>query len=156
MLRHLATLVTVAAVLPLSCRPYRMPGAEALTQSAVATITQSPSVVALEIDGNDTGLSRQFEIGPGTHTIQAEAYRGGKRRRHVATPSGRKRAGKVRGVRGDYVGTCTLELTTERGGHYHLQSGQMANAWGIWITETEHPIPWPTAQEHHVPRCECQ
>ena len=150
--RHLRrfTLVLVALVLLLpmsSCRPYHMYEGDRLSRAEISAIRQSRSVLLLEIDGGDTGLSNQFRLLPGKHTFLVQIYR----LEQIPSAYADRRAKEAR----EPVCTCQLQLDTWAGSTYLFDAkGLPEDVWIAWaqrIQEEGAPQPDPES----LPHCAC-
>jgi hypothetical protein len=113
--------VALAVVLGLAgCRPYHMYRGEHRPASQLSRITYWGHVKLMDIDGEDTGLSKEFLILPGEHSIWVAVYRA---------------SGLVD------AGSCILRLTTEANEHYYIGGGKLQSGkWGAWALVLDEPV----------------
>lgn len=148
-LRAAAKLLTAtSAVLVLGgCRPYHMYGGRLQSAAQLSRVTHSRYVTLMDIDGKDTGLSKQFMILPGEHSIAVSVYR-------PSPGDSRSKPSRV------YVCGCSLELTTAAARHYHVEAGELdGGAWGAWVlidSDGSAKRSWAEVKHGEPPHCRCE
>jgi hypothetical protein len=112
-----------------------------------STIRQSRSVLLLEIDGGDTGLSNQFRLLPGEHTFLVQIYRLGQ----IPSAYAYRPAKEAR----EPVCACQLQLDTWAGSTYFFDAKELPeNVWIAWAQRTqEEGAPKPDPES--LPNCTC-
>jgi hypothetical protein len=134
-----------------ACNPYHMYAGPEVPVHDLSTVTKSRYIRLMTIDGRDTGISQEFKLRPGEHTVHLEVYE----------PTGSAVTGNRGSGRGGsktrrYVCSCTLSLQTEAGVSYHLQGGRVDAGWGAWVTQSARSdAEWPDVRGLDPPHCFC-
>jgi hypothetical protein len=138
---------TSAALVLGGCRPYHMYRGPARSAARLSRVTHSRYVTLMDIDGKDTGLSKQFMILPGEHSFAVNVYR-------PSPGDSRNKPSRV------YVCGCILELTTAAARHYHVEAGELDDgAWGAWVlidSGASAKQSWAEVKHGEPPHCRCE
>jgi hypothetical protein len=138
----------LALVLPLcSCRPYHMYAGDPLPASEISSIRHSRRVVLIAIDGGDTGLSNQFRLLPGRHTVSVQIYS----IKLLTSAYPERRAKEVRTPEC----ICELQLDTWAGATYLVDSRELSgNVW-IAFVQSIHAGDQVEPDPENLPHCTC-
>ena len=144
---HLFLALLVLLLPAYSCRPYHMYQGQHRTPDQISIIRQAKTVLLLEIDGGDTGLSNQFRLLPGPHTFVVQIRR--------ISAVGSASTGRPPKEARLPICSCQIQLDTWAGAQYLVDSREHSeNVWIAWVGSADKGGK-DAADPERLPHCTC-